>query len=92
MFANVFIDGGHDHDVLSVPREAVIFSGDVARVIKQVEDNRFRPVEVITGIQTEGKIEIINGIEEGDLIVVSGQFLIDSESNLQASFRRFRAE
>ena len=92
MFADVFIDAGHDHDALSVPREAVIFSGNVARVIKQVDDDRFRPVKVITGIRTEGKIEILEGIEEGDLIVVSGQFLIDSESNLQASFRRFRAE
>jgi Cu(I)/Ag(I) efflux system membrane fusion protein len=52
---------------------------------------RFKPVPVRTGIETGGKVEILGGLKEGEEVVVSAQFLIDSESNLQASFRRMTA-
>jgi membrane fusion protein, copper/silver efflux system len=51
-------------------------------------DGRFQPVDVAIGMQRGGEVEILSGLEAGDEVVVSGQFLIDSESNLQASFMR----
>ena len=50
-----------------------------------------KPVRVRIGIETGNMVEITSGLKAGDRIVVSAQFLIDSESNLQASFRRMTA-
>jgi Cu(I)/Ag(I) efflux system membrane fusion protein len=88
MFAEVVIYGGPKRDVLKIPREALIVTGEREAVVRALGDGRFQPVDVVTGMQREGEIEILSGLEEGDEIVVSGQFLIDSESNLQASFMR----
>jgi Cu(I)/Ag(I) efflux system membrane fusion protein len=51
-------------------------------------EGRFQPVDVVAGMQRGAEAEILSGLVEGDEIVVSGQFLIDSESSLQASFMR----
>ncbi len=88
MFTEVVIYGGAKKEVLSIPREALIVTGERETVVKALGDGRFQPVDVVTGMQRGGKVEILSGLEEGDEIVVSGQFLIDSESSLQASFLR----
>jgi Cu(I)/Ag(I) efflux system membrane fusion protein len=74
--------------VLKVPREAVILTGEREVVIKDLGQGRFQPVEVTTGLWNDTQAEILSGLDEGDEVVVSGQFMIDSESSLQASFRR----
>ncbi len=74
--------------VLTLPREAVIITGERESVIKVLDKGHFQPVQVTTGKRGEGRVEILSGLQEGDKIVVSGQFLIDSESSLQASFLR----
>ncbi len=74
--------------VLTVPREAVIITGERETVIKSLGKGHFQPVDVKTGKRGEGNVEILSGLQQGDEIVVSGQFLIDSESSLQASFLR----
>ena len=74
--------------VLTVPREAVIITGERETVIKSLGKGHFQPVDVKTGMRGEGNVEILSGLQQGDEIVVSGQFLIDSESSLQASFLR----
>ena len=51
-------------------------------------EGRFQPVTVRSGIESGDYIEILSGLEEGQEIVVSGQFLIDSESSLMADFQR----
>ena len=76
------------NDTLTLPREAVIYSRDEKRVIVALGKGRFKPVAVETGISNDNEIEILSGLEEGDTVVVSAQFLIDSESSLQASYRR----
>jgi Cu(I)/Ag(I) efflux system membrane fusion protein len=76
------------HGVLTIPREALIITGERQTVIKALGKGHFQPVEVETGIWGNGKVEILSGLQEQDEIVVSGQFMIDSESSLQASFRR----
>jgi membrane fusion protein, copper/silver efflux system len=88
MFADVVIYGGPKRDVLKVPAEAVIVTGERESVVLAQGDGRFQPVDVAIGMQRGGEVEILSGLEAGDEVVVSGQFLIDSESNLQASFMR----
>lgn len=89
MFAQVRIYGGPKKDVLKIPREALIVTGERQSVILAMGKGRFKPVEVTTGMHSQGEVEILKGLKAGQRIVVSGQFLIDSEANLQASFRRF---
>jgi membrane fusion protein, copper/silver efflux system len=91
MFADVVIYGGPKHEVLKIPAEALIVTGERATVVKALAEGRFQPVDVVTGMERGGEVEILSGLEEGDRIVLSGQFLIDSESNLQASFSRISA-
>lgn len=88
MFADAKVYGGPRRDVLAIPREALIVTGERKSVVRSMGDGRFQPVDVVTGMQRGDSVEILNGLEEGDEIVVSGQFLIDSESSLQASFQR----
>lgn len=88
MFADVVIHGGPKPDVLKIPREALIVTGERESVVKALPDGRFQPVDVVAGMQRGAEVEILSGLKEGDEIVVSGQFLIDSESSLQASFMR----
>mgnify|MGYP001813103356 CR=1 FL=1 len=88
MFVEAVIYGGPRRDVLIVPREALILTGERELVVKAQGDNRFQPVEVQTGMWQGESVEVLSGLDEGDEVVLSGQFLIDSESNLQASFRR----
>jgi Cu(I)/Ag(I) efflux system membrane fusion protein len=88
MFVEVVIYGGPKRDVLILPREALILSGERELVVKALGGGRFQPVEVKIGMWRGDEVELLSGLDEDDEVVVSGQFLIDSESNLQASFRR----
>lgn len=90
MFADVTIAGGPRPGVLKIPRDALIVTGERESVVKALGKGRFQPVDVVTGMESDGEIEVRSGLAAGDEIVVSGQFLIDSESSLQASFRRMR--
>lgn len=91
MYVVATIHGDTRRGVLAVPQEALIRAESEERVIVALGGGRFKPVRVRTGIETGGQVEILGGLKEGDQIVVSAQFLIDSESNLQASFRRMTA-
>ena len=88
MFANVTIYGGPKNDVLIIPREALIRTGNEERVIVSIGNGRFQPRNVTAGIETGDQLEIIKGLEVGESIVTSGQFLIDSEASLKASLAR----
>jgi Cu(I)/Ag(I) efflux system membrane fusion protein len=92
MFANAVIYGGPRRDVLTIPQEALIVTGERESVVKVIEEGRFQPVDVVTGMQQGGKVEILSGLNEDDQVVTSGQFLIDSESALRASFSRLSGE
>ena len=92
MFADVVIKGKGASQVLTVPREAVIVTGTRETVVKYLGDGRFQPVDVVAGARHEGLVEIKDGLSAGDEIVTSGQFLIDSESSLQASFQRMKGD
>ena len=75
-------------DALVIPADAVIYSAAGNRVICALGGGRFKPVPVTVGISSGDEVEILSGVEVGDVVVTSAQFLIDSESSLQASFRR----
>ena len=68
---------------LLVPSESVIQTGRRAVVMLAQDEGRFMPVEVKTGLEYGGKTEILDGLQEGQLVVLSGQFLIDSEASLR---------
>lgn len=91
MYADVVIYGQQREDVLTVPREAIIRTGEGDRVVLALGQGRFRPVPVVVGIESGDSVEVREGLHEGDRVVISGQFLIDSESSLQASFLRMNA-
>lgn len=91
MYANVRIFSGPEDAVLSVPQQALIRGGRTDRVILALGDGRFRAVDIVAGMESGERIEIREGLSEGDQVVVSGQFLIDSEANIQASALRMQS-
>ncbi len=88
MFANVTIKAEPVNNALIIPRDAVIRSGNTERVIVSEEEGRFRAVEVLTGMESGDMVEILAGLTDDESVVVSGQFLIDSEASLTGSIRR----
>jgi len=69
--------------VLWVPSEALIRTGRRTLVMLAEDAGRYRPVEVQLGQENEGKTVVLNGLEEGQQVVSSGQFLLDSEASLK---------
>ncbi|MCK4865777.1 MAG: efflux RND transporter periplasmic adaptor subunit [Gammaproteobacteria bacterium] len=92
MFAEVRIFGGPKKDLLKIPREALIVTGERESVVMDLGNGKYQPVDVVAGMHSHDEVEIISGLKENDRIVSSGQFLIDSEANLQASFSRMNSE
>lgn len=92
MYANVNIFAKPRRKVLTVPREALIRTGNEQRVIVAMGDGKFLPMKVRVGIETDKYVEILDGLGEGDNVVTSSQFLIDSESSMRASLARLRGE
>jgi len=70
---------------LVVPAEAVIRTGTRAVVILRRPDGSFEPHDVRLGTDLGDRIEVVNGLADGDEVVASGQFLIDSEANLRSA-------
>jgi len=91
MYAHVEISGEPKNYVLSIPREAVIRSAKSTRVIIALNGGRFQAREVITGMESDNSIEVQSGLEEHEKVVVSSQFLIDSEASLRASLNRMES-
>ncbi len=85
MFVQMQLGGGQAHPTLLVPSEALVRTGK--RTLVMVLDNEangaFRPVEVQVGREQNGQAEILFGLSQGQMIVLSGQFLIDSEASLK---------
>jgi Cu(I)/Ag(I) efflux system membrane fusion protein len=88
MFARISIFGSATNPVVHVPRAALIRGGSVDRVVVALGGGQFRAQPVDVGIESGDRVEIRSGIHAGDLIVTSGQFLIDSESNIESALTR----
>ncbi|NQD37637.1 efflux RND transporter periplasmic adaptor subunit [Permianibacter sp. IMCC34836] len=83
MSARVKLQGSNGETGLAIATEAIIRTGKRALVIVADADNRFTPVEVIPGREIGDRTVIVSGLEAQQQVVVSGQFLIDSEANLR---------
>jgi len=89
MYAQLGIEAGHNQPRLSVPVSAVIRGAAFNdRVVVRIANGTYRSVSVKTGIESAGRIEVLEGLSDNDIVVVSGQFLIDSESNIDAEILR----
>jgi len=88
MYARVSIFGRLRPRALSVPREALIRGPERDRVVVAMGGGRFEVHEVLAGMESGEWVEIIAGISEGDEVVTSAQFLIDSEASLTGSVVR----
>ncbi|WP_429090664.1 efflux RND transporter periplasmic adaptor subunit [Aeromonas rivipollensis] len=91
MFAKVTIQAGKGEPQMVVPSEAVIRTGSQDRLVLALGDGNFKSVAVTLGPQFGDKVAIRAGVEAGDSIVSSAQFLLDSESAIDSDFQRMTA-
>ena len=91
-YVDVRIFAAPSSDVLYVPSEAVMRTGKDNRVLLAHSGGRFEPRSVTPGMHSGGFTEIISGLHEGDKVVISGQFLLDSEASFKASMQRMGDE
>jgi membrane fusion protein, copper/silver efflux system len=88
MYADVTVFGGAKQDVTLVPSEAVIRTGTRNVVLVAEDEGHYRPVKVTLGAERGDEIVVLDGLEPGQQVVVSGQFLIDSEASLLGAYQR----
>lgn len=88
MYATVRFEPRMARDAVVVPRQAVIRSGDRNLLIVALGEGRFAPREVTLGAEGDEHVQVLSGVEPGETIVTSSQFLIDSESNLRAAIQK----
>jgi len=93
MYATVEMDVEVAPDAVQVPREAVIDTGKRQIAFVSLGDGRFDPRAVRTGTETtDGTVEILEGILPGEMVVTSGQFLLDTESRTREAIQKMTAE
>ena len=90
MFVTVQLAPLAEKDVLRVPSEAVIRTGTRSVVMLAEGAGKFRPTDVEIGSEGGGQTEILSGLAAGQRVVVSGQFLIDSEASLKSTEARLQ--
>lgn len=83
MFAEVSIQSGTRENSVVIPAEAVIRSGKKPQVFIVRGSGKFEPRTVVLGVESGGNVAVLEGIQVGDEVVVSSQFLVDSESKLR---------
>jgi membrane fusion protein, copper/silver efflux system len=88
MFANVSLTPAQGQPVLLVPSDAVIQTGQRSLVFIAAGGGKFEPVEVETGTEANGQTEVRKGLQVGQKVVASGQFLVDSEASLRGALAR----
>ncbi|GAJ27856.1 membrane-fusion protein [Acidomonas methanolica] len=92
MFASAAIGGRIRRNVLTVPASAVLDDGVRETVLIARSGGHFLPRQVRTGLRAGDEVEILSGLTEGERVVTSATFLIDSESNLRAAFGRMAGD
>ncbi|HCY64240.1 MAG TPA: efflux RND transporter periplasmic adaptor subunit [Oxalobacteraceae bacterium] len=89
MFSSVEVAVAARAEAVTVPVSSVIDSGTRQIVLVQVKEGRFEPREVRLGARSDDNIEVLEGVREGEDVVVAANFLIDAESNLNAAVGSF---
>lgn len=88
MLARVRLAAAAHEVAVAIPRQALISSGTDNRVVVQTSDERFVVMPVEVGLITPEQVEIVRGLNAGERVVTSGQFLLDAEAQLQAAAAR----
>jgi Cu(I)/Ag(I) efflux system membrane fusion protein/cobalt-zinc-cadmium efflux system membrane fusion protein len=92
MYANVRIETEPVENVLAIPDHAVLQSGKGQTVFVALGEGRFEPRSVQTGVgNDEGLVQILSGVKEGERVVTSAQFMLDSESKLREAIQKMMA-
>ncbi|MFA6311227.1 MAG: efflux RND transporter periplasmic adaptor subunit [Sterolibacterium sp.] len=89
MFAQMELAVGAKAKVVTIPVSAVIDSGTRRIVLVQLKQGRYQPREVKLGARSDDYVEVVEGVKDGDAVVVAANFLIDAESNLKAAVGGF---
>ncbi len=92
MFAQLEIQASAVKDALVIPSAAIIHSANMQRVVLALGGGKFRSVKVQTGIESNGYTQVTAGLDEDQQVVHSAQFLIDSESSVNADLSRMQHE
>jgi len=89
MFASVMLESTLRQNAVLAPSEALIRTGERTMAFVSLGEGRFEPRNVMIGLETDGnRVQILDGLKPGERVVVSGQFLIDSEARLRESLAR----
>jgi len=88
MFAQIAIHTKGDEQALLIPKEALIRTGNQDRVVLALGEGSFKSIAVSVGRYDSENVEILSGLKEGEKIVSSAQFLLDSESSKSSDFKR----
>ena len=89
MYVNVRLESEPVANALTIPVEAVLYSGEKQTVFVALGEGKFEPRQVKTGMQNDdGDIEIVQGLLEGEHVVTSAQFMLDSESKLREAIQK----
>lgn len=83
MFVDVTIFSDRQQDAIVIPSEAVVRSGDRTQAFVVRAPGKFEPRDIRTGIESRGFVTVLEGVSEGEEVVTSAQFLVDSESKLR---------
>jgi len=87
LFGTVALAGDDGRVGLTIPRSALIDSGQRQIALVEVASGRFAPRPITTGQRSGDRVEVLAGLREGERVVVEGNFLIDAESNLRAALQ-----
>lgn len=90
MFAQVVFQVSSDQRTLQIPLDAAIRTGKQDRVVLSLGDGEFKSIEVKLGQVSGSMVEVLSGLQEDDEVVVSAQFLLDSESSVDSDFIRMQ--
>lgn len=88
MFANIALKPISDDQVLTIPRSSVIHSGGMTRVVLSEGEGKYRSARIEVGREAGDKIEVLQGLTQGEQIVTSAHFMLDSESSQSADLSR----
>jgi Cu(I)/Ag(I) efflux system membrane fusion protein len=89
LYGTISIAAGASEPLLTVPDSAVLDSGTRQAVLVELGEGIFEPREVKLGTRGDGYVQVLDGLDEGEKVVVNGNFLIDAESNLKAALGSF---
>ena len=91
MFADAKIDASPIDDAVSIPTEALIRTADGERVVVALSGGLFDVLPVTAGIESGDRVQVLSGLKPGQHVVISGQFLLDSEESLRGGLTRLSA-